>query len=147
MFFCIAENECTCDDGTAASGAACTQDGASICASCGDGFTITCDKTACRNIGLTLRDEETTECSVGAFCIGADAGLTLLGGSGPRGSGGGKGSGGGSSGSKIDTLDLGDLRGGSKSQSKSTFGEWASTSDKQECRSECRPKSKAGGSY
>ena len=53
------------------------------------------------------------------------------------------GSRGGSSGSKSDTLDLSDLFGDSKSQS--TFGEWSSTSDKQECRSECRPKS--AGSY
>ena len=67
----------------------------------------------------------------------------LLGGSRSKGSGGGKGSGDGSSGSKSDNLDLSGLFGGSKSQS--TFGEWATTSDKQECRSECRPKS--AGSY
>ena len=41
---------------------------------------------------------------------------------------------------------LGDLFGGSTgSKSQSKFGEWATTSDKQECRSECRPKS--AGSY
>ena len=151
---------CKCDDGTAATGAACTEHDASICASCDAGFTITCDKTACKNIGLTfLREEESTEFPVEAFCIEANAfkcddgtaasdAPPSLGWPSPRGSGGG------STGSKSDnldlksgTLDLSDLFGDSKSQS--TFGEWASSSDKQECRSVCRSECRAvsAGSY
>ena len=38
-------NSCTCENGTAATGAACTTDGAELCATCNNGFTL--DRTAC----------------------------------------------------------------------------------------------------
>ena len=56
-------NTCTCENGVATTGADCTTDAASMCASCDDGFTINGDDTAC---GRAFMDYAMYAC---VYCI------------------------------------------------------------------------------
>ena len=44
---CVSANICTCDNGVAMSGAACTKQGAAMCKQCNAGFTINTAKNNC----------------------------------------------------------------------------------------------------
>ena len=46
---CLA-NVCVCSNGVASSGEKCASDGGKMCDSCGDGFKLTRDKTACEGM-------------------------------------------------------------------------------------------------
>ena len=59
------QNVCTCDQGTAATGAACTADGDLICASCDDGYSQVTGSPFCTNTD----DCTASTCLNGGFCF------------------------------------------------------------------------------
>ena len=83
MFFCIAENECTCDNGTPKTGAACTEHDAPMCASCEAGFRPNDDDDATECLKVCTCDNGTAVSGAActehgaSICASCDAGFRI----------------------------------------------------------------------
>merc|ERR1712013_569108 len=76
---------CTCENGVATTGADCTTDAASMCASCLDGYTINDDATACASTntctcenGVEMTGADCTT-DAASMCASCDDGFTING--------------------------------------------------------------------